>query len=182
MPTGQDSGMDPGEPDDAVVADGAPDPAPDETAPDDTAPDDTAPDDPATDTTEADVPDADPADDQANDDGDAAVSRDPDAIVREIEQTRAELADAIDAIADRISPKKAASRSANAVKAQVSSAKSKVEGVLPSGSSPHGSTDAGGSLGVGPGGGGSGVPIKPLLAAAGLLALIIVFVRRRRSR
>ena len=49
------------------------------------------------------------------------VGRNPDAIQREIEQTRAELADTIDAIADRISPKRAASRSASAVKAQVSS-------------------------------------------------------------
>jgi hypothetical protein len=49
------------------------------------------------------------------------VGRDPDAIQREIEQTRAELADTIDAIADRISPKRAASRGAQAVKHQVSS-------------------------------------------------------------
>jgi hypothetical protein len=57
--------------------------------------------------------------DQFNDGGD--VARDPDAIQREIEQTRAELADTIDAIADRLSPKRAASRGAKAVKAQVSS-------------------------------------------------------------
>jgi Protein of unknown function (DUF3618) len=46
--------------------------------------------------------------------------RDPDSIQKEIEQTRAELAETIDAIADRISPKRAASRGAQAVKAQVS--------------------------------------------------------------
>jgi hypothetical protein len=51
----------------------------------------------------------------------AATTRDPDAIQKEIEQTRAELAETIDAIADRISPKRAASRSAQAVKASVSS-------------------------------------------------------------
>jgi hypothetical protein len=51
----------------------------------------------------------------------AATTRDPDAIQKEIEQTRAELAETIDAIADRISPKRAASRGAQAVKAQVSS-------------------------------------------------------------
>jgi Protein of unknown function (DUF3618) len=45
--------------------------------------------------------------------------RDPDAIQKEIEATRAELAETIDAIADRISPKRAASRGAHAVKAQV---------------------------------------------------------------
>ena len=44
---------------------------------------------------------------------------DPNAIQREIEQTRSELADTIDAIADRISPKRAASRGASAVKSQV---------------------------------------------------------------
>jgi hypothetical protein len=49
------------------------------------------------------------------------VARDPDAIAREIEQTRAELADTIDAIADRLSPKRAAARGSKAVKAQVSS-------------------------------------------------------------
>jgi hypothetical protein len=49
------------------------------------------------------------------------VARDPDAIQREIEQTRAELADTIDAIADRLSPKRVAARGGQAVKTQVSS-------------------------------------------------------------
>jgi hypothetical protein len=49
------------------------------------------------------------------------AERNPDAIQREIEQTRAELADTIDAIADRISPRRAASRSAHAVKQSVTS-------------------------------------------------------------
>ena len=47
--------------------------------------------------------------------------RDPGSIQKEIEQTRAELAETIDAIAERISPRRAAARSAHAVKAQVSS-------------------------------------------------------------
>ena len=51
---------------------------------------------------------------------DVAETRSPDAIAKEIEQTRAELAETIDAIADRISPKRAASRGAAAVKAGVS--------------------------------------------------------------
>jgi hypothetical protein len=50
-----------------------------------------------------------------------AGQRTPDTIQREIEQTRAELADTIDAIADRLSPKRVASRGAHAVKAQVTS-------------------------------------------------------------
>lgn len=44
------------------------------------------------------------------------VARDPDAIQREIEQTRAELAETIDEIADRISPRRAAARGADRVK------------------------------------------------------------------
>jgi hypothetical protein len=53
---------------------------------------------------------------------DVADNKNPDAIQREIEATRAELADTIDAIAERVSPRKAASRGAAAMKAQVSSA------------------------------------------------------------
>ena len=54
-------------------------------------------------------------------DGGDVAERNPDAIQREIEQTRAELADTIDAIADRISPRRAASRGAHAVKQSVTS-------------------------------------------------------------
>src|SRR4051794_27999800 len=53
--------------------------------------------------------------------GEQQQQRNPDTIQREIEQARAELADTIDAIADRISPKRAAPRGAQAVKSQVSS-------------------------------------------------------------
>jgi hypothetical protein len=60
-----------------------------------------------------------------------AASRKPDAIAREIELTRAELADTIDAIADRISPKRAASRGAQAVKAQVSHVVGRANGEAP---------------------------------------------------
>ncbi|MGN6473801.1 MAG: DUF3618 domain-containing protein [Mycobacteriales bacterium] len=49
------------------------------------------------------------------------TTRKPDVIVREIEQTRAELADTIDAITERINPRRAASRSARVVREQVSS-------------------------------------------------------------
>ena len=48
-----------------------------------------------------------------------AETRSPDTIQKEIEATRAELAETIDAIADRISPKRAASRGAAAVKSGV---------------------------------------------------------------
>ena len=60
-------------------------------------------------------------DEGSGDGGDVGEQRNPDTIQREIEQTRAELADTIDAIADRISPKRAASRGAQAVRSQVSS-------------------------------------------------------------
>jgi len=59
--------------------------------------------------------------DEAGSDLTPVPSRKPDAIAREIELTRAELADTIDAIADRISPKRAVSRGRQAVRAQVSS-------------------------------------------------------------
>ncbi|HVV77782.1 MAG TPA: DUF3618 domain-containing protein [Mycobacteriales bacterium] len=49
------------------------------------------------------------------------TTRKPEVIVREIEQTRAELADAIDAITGRINPRRAASRGAKAVREQVAS-------------------------------------------------------------
>ena len=62
------------------------------------------------------------ADEQADGgDGGDVGQRNPDTIQREIEQTRAELADTIDAIAERISPRRAASRGAQAVRHQVSS-------------------------------------------------------------
>jgi hypothetical protein len=47
------------------------------------------------------------------------VGRDPDAIQREIEETRAELARTVDLIADRLSPKRAASRGASKVKSSI---------------------------------------------------------------
>jgi hypothetical protein len=104
-----------------------------------------------------------------------AGSRDPDEIAEEIEQTRAELADAIDAIAERISPKRAAARGAQAVKAQVSSAREKVTG------------DAGGPLlAEGSGGGGmtssAPVPVAPIAAVAAFLVLLGLILRRRKSR
>lgn len=45
------------------------------------------------------------------------MSRDPDAIAVEIEETRAQLARTVDLIADRLSPRRAASRGASRVKA-----------------------------------------------------------------
>src|SRR4051812_1492881 len=62
-----------------------------------------------------------PYDDATGTGGDVGAQRNPDTIQREIEQTRAELADTIDAIADRISPRRVASRGATAMRAQVSS-------------------------------------------------------------
>lgn len=47
------------------------------------------------------------------------MSRDPIAIEREIEQTRAELAHTVDLIAERLSPKRAASRGASKVRESI---------------------------------------------------------------
>lgn len=52
------------------------------------------------------------------------MARDPDAIQREIEVTRAELADAIDAIAEKVSPKRAASRGMDRVQTLVAQLRS----------------------------------------------------------
>jgi hypothetical protein len=49
------------------------------------------------------------------------VATDPDSIQREIDETREQLAHTIDAIADRVSPKRAAARSADKVKTRVGS-------------------------------------------------------------
>jgi hypothetical protein len=97
------------------------------------------------------------------------ASRGPDTIAREIELTRAELADTIDAIADRISPKQAAARGAQAVKAQVASARGIASGNAPE--SRPGSHAASAPL-----------PIVPIAAATGLIVMIALFLRRRRSR
>jgi MYXO-CTERM domain-containing protein len=123
----------------------------------------------------------------AADDGGDVAGRDPDAIAREIEQTRAELADTIDAIADRISPRRAASRGAQAVKAQVSSAKDKVTGSDAGG--PGSGDDNGSSAPVAPSparafseAASSGPRPEVLAAAAAALALLVWLIRRRRSR
>jgi hypothetical protein len=56
------------------------------------------------------------------------VTRDPDAIQQEIEDTRADLARTIDLIADRISPRRAASRGASKVKSGIEGAFSSPSG------------------------------------------------------
>lgn len=51
-----------------------------------------------------------------------ATTRKPDVIVREIEQTRAELAETIDAITERLNPKRAVARRGPAVAATAGAA------------------------------------------------------------
>jgi hypothetical protein len=136
----------------------------------------------------AETPDEPPADrdDRAvarpDDGGDVAASRDPDAIAREIEQTRAELADTIDAIADRISPRRAASRGAQAVKAQVSSARGKGAGEVPAESASGIDAEAATPSGLVSEATQSSLPIVPMVTVAAVLLVIVVFLRRRRSR
>jgi hypothetical protein len=123
------------------------------------------------------LPTGSPAKDETDDGGDVA-GRDPDAIAAEIEQTRAELAETIDAIADRISPKRAASRGAQAVKAQVSSARSRLEG------EPGPRSDPGPGLAAGPPGGAASplAAVTPKVAAAGVALVVVLWLIRRRRR
>ena len=109
------------------------------------------------------------------DDGDDVASRNPDEIAKEIEQTRAELAETIDAIAERINPKRAAVRSASAVRAQVSSARDKVTG---NGAAP----DVDGTAGPPEPAGQSPSSAVPIAAIAAAVVLILLFLRRRHSR
>lgn len=103
-----------------------------------------------------------------------AASRDPEAIAREIEQTRAELADMIDAIAGRINPRRAASKGAAAMRSQ-----------LPGNTARQASDSDGISVvdvtGAEPTDRGAGVDPKLLAAgAAAGAALGLLAVRRKR--
>jgi hypothetical protein len=75
--------------------------------------------------------------------------RTPETIVREIERTRAELADTIDAIADRVSPRRAATRTVGALRTQASAMLSGRDGagrpaaVLDAAPAESGAVDAG---------------------------------------
>jgi len=116
------------------------------------------------------------------------ASADPDAIAREIEQTRSELAETIDAIAERVSPKRAASRGAEKVRSAFGSL---------SGSNGHGGEppaavlDASAASAAGMAGDGTSTaytvqrtlrPERVLLAVglvAGAAALVVLWRRRR---
>lgn len=118
------------------------------------------------------------------------MSGDPDAIAREIEQTRSELAETIDAIAERVSPKRAASRGAEKVRSAFGSLSGS------SGSNGHGGNPPAAVLDATPrsaSGAAQGAPasyavqrtLRPerVLLAAGLLAgaaAVVVLWRRRR--
>ena len=97
------------------------------------------------------------------------MARDPDAIAREIEATRAELAVAIDAIADKVSPKRAAARGAARLKAGVEDVRQRVSG--PDDGSTYQvhralRTDR----------------VAVVAGAVTVVAVIVVVVRRRRRR
>jgi Protein of unknown function (DUF3618) len=131
----------------------------------------------------------DPADEPAEpDDGGDVAGRDPDEIAREIEQTRAELTDTIDAIAERISPKRAASRGAQAVKAQVSGVMGKTPEVGEAVSSVVGAQDGAAADDSVPDFGGSSPaspasrPVVPIAVTAGVVLVVLLWLRRRRSR
>jgi hypothetical protein len=97
------------------------------------------------------------------------VARKPDQIVAEIEATRAELADTIDAIASRINPRRAASKA----KAQVAGAVSSATGTA--------SLDTGAADSALPPGAGSPLNDPKILAVAGVVgAVIALLIFRRR--
>jgi hypothetical protein len=108
--------------------------------------------------------------------GDVSVvhngSRDPDSLAREIEQTRAELADTIDAIVDRMSPKRAAARGASAVRGSIASARGAISDEPATTPSAAPTSHAGTTT----------VPVVPIAAAVTVVALVVVFMRRRRRR
>jgi hypothetical protein len=113
------------------------------------------------------------------------VARKPDEIVAEIEATRAELADTIDAIADRISPRRAAARGAQAVKAQVTA----VRGRTDSAGDPDSHQDPAGPAGLpsrSPGAGQSTLPAllndPKVVAVAGIVGAVIALLVLRRRR
>ncbi|HWC34833.1 MAG TPA: DUF3618 domain-containing protein [Mycobacteriales bacterium] len=103
------------------------------------------------------------------------TTRKPEVIVREIEQTRAELADTIDAITGRINPRRAASRGARAVRDQVAAVRDRVEDAT-SGDSSEGPKPYAAALPL--------AEHKPrpavLLGAAAVVMLGLVLIRRRR--
>jgi hypothetical protein len=99
------------------------------------------------------------------------TTRKPDVIVREIEQTRAELADTIDAITGRINPRRAASRGARAVREQVASVRDRA--------TDDGPEDTGAPAGHIPDLGAT--PRTALLAFGAVVAVVgLMLIRRRR--
>lgn len=101
------------------------------------------------------------------------TTRKPEVIVREIEQTRAELADTIDAITDRINPKRVAARGARAMREQVDAVRDRVgadASATPGDPDEH------------PGGGLPASGLRPaLIAVAAIVAVFgLMLVRKRR--
>lgn len=101
------------------------------------------------------------------------TTRKPDVIVREIEQTRAELADTIDAITERINPRRAASRGARAMRDQVAAVRDRA--------GDDGADEAGEPTSHLPGIGAMPGPRPALLALGAVIAVIgLLLVKRRR--
>jgi hypothetical protein len=106
------------------------------------------------------------------------VARKPDEIVAEIEATRAELADTIDAIASRINPRKAASRA----KAQVSGAASTAVGAASDAGSGAASAVSDAVPATGPATARSPFNDPKVLAVAGVVGAVIALLVFRRRR
>ncbi|CUU57815.1 Protein of unknown function (DUF3618) [Parafrankia irregularis] len=125
------------------------------------------------------------------------MPQDPAVIQRQIEQTRAELAETVDAIAEIVSPRRVAERANEQIRVKVGELR---ERIVPAGSSPRpaalpggraGHQDAEGGLAAAGSSGtsGKGVPTEIVrtvrwerVALASAVFLLAVGARRRRRR
>jgi hypothetical protein len=122
------------------------------------------------------------------------VPQDPAVIARQIEQTRAELAETVDAIATMVNPKRVAERATEQFKSKVTELRQRVapERRLPGPSEPPSTAGPAGAAGdgnlVSGAEGGSGVVVSRsvrwdrVAVAAGTTMLLLGVGRRRRRR
>jgi hypothetical protein len=100
----------------------------------------------------------------------AETARDPQALEREIERTRADLARSVDALVDRVNPKKAARRGVIHLKEEAGQLTAAVGALVgPRGTDEEGARDRGSTVLIGAG-----------VALAATAVAIMVWRRRRR--
>lgn len=117
----------------------------------------------------------------------AGSGSDPEAIQREIEQTRQELSETLDAIAEKVSPKRAANRGAEKVKAGAKDAYAQIRtqltapGELATRAEP-GAPYPGGAAGAYAYGGERVVRWDRVAIVGGVLTLLVFLSARRRRK